>query len=1667
MEGGSEVEKVKPPEGGGGGEGKSKRKMKTASQLQILEKTYAVEQYPPEAMRAELSAQLGLSDRQLQMWFCHRRLKDRKARQPKDTPAAAPSPEVVATAAGPDVASGPIPGTVAGPGSFPHPAVDPSRAAPRVGTAVARISRDFPPVKRYYEPQLSMLERRAIASVEAQLGEPLRDDGPILGMEFDSLPPDAFGAPIGGHHKPSRRIFQSKYERPDAKLIKDVRPVQEYQFLPEKPTVRSEMHERAEASYNILQVNEQVPPENTLQGQLPTLNLLATPPGRQGQPWTSGLTEYAADPRKNSFMDVEVHGVHPAMVMDPLTSSERRIAHNEEVLRTERKRKSEEARIARELEAHEKRIRKELKRQDILRRKAMIYTIYGREEQIRKEMERHDRERRKEEERLLREKQREEERYLREQRRELERREKYLQKESMRAEKMRQKEEVRRMKEAARLKAASERAIARRIAKESMELMEDGKLELMEVAASSKGLPSIASLDYETLQNLDLFGDLLTAFPPKSVPLRRPFAVQPWLHSEENVANLLMDARLLSEIHISLLKTIIKDIEDVARASSMGLGANQNGAANPGGGHPHLVEGAYAWGFDIRSWQRHLNPLTWPEILRQFALSAGFGPQLKKKDIESAHLNDDNTEVNNGENVISILRDGTAAENAFAKMQERGYSSLRRSRHRLTPGTVKFAAFHVLSVEGSDGLNILEVAERIQKSGLRDLSTSKTPEASIAAALSRDTKLFERTAPSTYCVRATYRKDPVDAEAVLSAARERIRTFKSGMMEGEEEADDAERDEDSESDSGEDPEVDDLGTESNLDKEVHQKVGNRLNLRESLGNGIESNEIRLTQVEIPQSGLKDASGVSTMAHSPDLCRERGTIDDADINDEGIENNLDEQETDIDGSIPVESWVEGLMEGEYSDLSVEERLGALVALIGVAIEGNTIRLVLEERLEAATALKKQMWAEAQLDKRRFREDYVMKTYYPSQTSLSASGKQSPAPVADDGRNCMPVDPSMQQEQMIHRPTEENLQILDNFGGPEVLSLAQAGYAAERSRSQLKSYIGYKAEEMYVYRSLPLGQDRRRNRYWRFATSASRNDPGCGRIFVELRDGQWRLIDSEEGFDALLAVLDVRGIREANLYSMLRKIEPLFKEIVRRNFLDTKVKKQSEESPSSTVESLHSDASEASTSFLIELPGERNGALKRYQEFENWMWRECLSSSVLCAAKFGNKRCVELLRGCVRCHEVFAFEEENCPSCHKNGGTSTRDAHFLNHRVKREEKLSTIPASDFNSCGPVSSPVRIRSLEASIPSEAIADVWTDFSRKFWGAELSSSSSAGDLLQALTLLESAIKRDYLSSKFETTTEVLGLSSPINVFSVNKNVPLLPWVPKTTAAVALRLMELDSAISYTLNQKAESERDEGVQEHSKLSLRYALPSQGIAETSYRNDPFGEESWVDSGGLLGSSSRGRGTRGRTRARATGLRSQRRTVGSRSVTRKRSEKSGDVVALRGRPRGRGGRKRGRSARNRQKAPIKATQRDVSPEKVKPAQFSAVDNAWNDDENELLPLEESENSSSSERFDYGEENGQDMGYEYDDAMVDNYHGGFGGKSDDLMEGNEFEEEEEDEDEELGVEGYVDGQESDEVGMRRGDAFGIQNMGPEEDAAAYTSSDDYSDEDEDDS
>ncbi|KAB2052841.1 hypothetical protein ES319_A12G148600v1 [Gossypium barbadense] len=1725
--GSSEGEKKKPQEG----ETKVKRKMKTASQLEVLEKTYATEMYPSEATRAELSVQLGLSDRQLQMWFCHRRLKDRKAAPLKRQRKYSTSSAHLVGVAGEEM-GGSEAGNEHGSGgsSLLGHGLDLKRVVPRAGMTIPR----------YYEMTHSMaeLELRAIKFAELQLGEPIRDDGPMFGMEFDPFPPGAFGAPIGAstavQQKQPGGPFETKiYDRRDTKTVKgSVRAVCEYQFLLEQPTVRTETYGRFPLSFNYglptdgrfplsfnyglptdgpnarvsslsagcssLLGNEQVQPGYGFPGQIPNLNLLPQQ-SRPGHllPTASGEYDYVSriNSSTNTALDANI-GSHPISALgSPFVSSDRRVCLDDDVLRKERKRKGEEDRITREIEAHEKRIRRELEKQDMLKRK--------REEQIRKEMRRHEHEKRKEEERLLREKHREEERYQREQRRELERREKFLMKESIRAERLRIKEELRKEKEAARLRATNERAIARKLAKESMEPVEDEYLELMEIATSSKGLSSTLPLGFEALQNLDIFRDKLCEFPPKTVQLKRPFSIQPWNGSEENVGNLLMvwrflitfadvlglwpftldelvqafhdyDPRLLGEIHVALLRSIIKDIEDVARTPSTGAGASQNSAANPGGGHPQIVEGAYAWGFDIRSWQRHLNVLTWPEILRQFALSAGFGPQLKKRNIQQAYLCDGN-EGNNGEDIITNFRNGAAA-NAIAIMQERGFSNPRRSRHRLTPGTVKFAAFHILSLEGSKGLTVLEVAEKIQKSGLRDLTTNKAQEASIAAAFLRDTKLFDRTAPSTYCVRSPYRKDPADAEAILSTARERIRVFKSEILGVDAEV--AERDEDSESDIPEDPVADDLGAEINAKKEIHNSEERSSSVRETISGKEESAIMETPQVEVGNA----CKGLSS-PHS-------GGFDKVKQIDASTEQSADaassgQEDMGIDESSPGELWVQGLMEGDYSDLSVEERLNALVALISIAIEGNFIRIVLKERLEAANALKKQIWTEAQLDKRRIKEDFVLRTYYsymgnPVKNRLvmsSAECRESPQIIGDKKDHDSSVYHVVQQE-CLNNPqndqnclnnmaTEGNLPVQDFSFAPDNLQYQQPGYALDRSRSLLKSYIGHKAEEMYAYRSLPLGQDRRRNRYWQFTTTSC-NDPGCGRIFIELLDGHWRLIDTEEGFDALLSFLDVRGIRESLLHAMLLKIEMSFKEAVARNKLhvnerqkgDTAKEKANEmasgldwsvysESPSSILCGSDSDMSETS-SFSIELgrdENEKNNALKRYQDFEKWMWKECFSSLTFSVMKYGERMCKELLGVCDSCFNVYFVKDNHCPSCHTTYIAS--ESAFSEHVAQCAQKMQM--GAELALDGSVFSPLRIRLiklqlalLEVSIPFEALQSTWTEDYRNSWGMKLDSSTTAEELLQILTLLESSIRRDYLSSKFETTSEVLSPSNlsehQVDYSSNLEAVPVLPWIPKTTAAVTLRLMEFNAAISYTLTQGAETKRDRGAEEFMELP-----PSKYTFVKNHQDDEtmqtpnqvkyLQKASWDNVG--IGFSGSGRGeVRRRGFGVICGGRYQRRPANSRSGSRERitTAKSGrlrPVVEWKSRSHRQGGRNHGRLNSRRPKVANRmvesAGERESQKEIMGKSSRSCGMNAWNGDEVALLETGTAGNGRSSESSGYKDEIRDECDYE----EVDEYGGGFNGKDDD-GEGSDYDIDrgEEDEIEERNLNGGYIKENSDE-------------------------------------
>ncbi|KAJ6831926.1 uncharacterized protein M6B38_343505 [Iris pallida] len=60
---------------------RSKRKLKTPAQLEALEQFYNEHKYPSESRKLEFAKQIGLSEKQVSGWFCHRRLKDKRLSQ--------------------------------------------------------------------------------------------------------------------------------------------------------------------------------------------------------------------------------------------------------------------------------------------------------------------------------------------------------------------------------------------------------------------------------------------------------------------------------------------------------------------------------------------------------------------------------------------------------------------------------------------------------------------------------------------------------------------------------------------------------------------------------------------------------------------------------------------------------------------------------------------------------------------------------------------------------------------------------------------------------------------------------------------------------------------------------------------------------------------------------------------------------------------------------------------------------------------------------------------------------------------------------------------------------------------------------------------------------------------------------------------------------------------------------------------------------------------------------------------------------------------------------------------------------------------------------------------------------------------------------------------------
>ncbi|KAE8675183.1 Homeodomain-like transcriptional regulator isoform 2 [Hibiscus syriacus] len=344
------------------------------------------------------------------------------------------------------------------------------------------------------------------------------------------------------------------------------------------------------------------------------------------------------------------------------------------------------------------------------------------------------------------------------------------------------------------------------------------------------------------------------------------------------------------------------------------------------------------------------------------------------------------------------------------------------------------------------------------------------------------------------------------------------------------------------------------------------------------------------------------------------------------------NNMLAVYTEIDESHPGEVWLQGLMEDEYSDLSIEEKLNALVALIDLLSAGSSIRMENPSKaiVEFVPSIPR-YGSGAKIKRSSTRQNFPRPSW--------VYGGQEPHTPSDS----FPVDSSA----------------VAKFFEKEKCSCS----GKDAKQTEVGVYI-------HPMQSVFLGSDRRYNRYWLFLGPCNGYDPGHRRIYFESsEDGHWEIIDTEEALRSLLAVLDDRGKREALLIESLEKRETsLRQEMSSRHLCDAEIghmqsgspemdaARENSCSPVSDVDNLSltvaANESLTSCSAIVLHTGkkgeEHKQMWKRLQELDVWIWNYFYLN--LNSVKHNKRSYLDSLTRCESCHDLYWRDEKHCSICH---------------------------------------------------------------------------------------------------------------------------------------------------------------------------------------------------------------------------------------------------------------------------------------------------------------------------------------------------------------------------------------------------------------------------------
>ncbi|XP_022771609.1 homeobox-DDT domain protein RLT3-like isoform X2 [Durio zibethinus] len=502
------------------------------------------------------------------------------------------------------------------------------------------------------------------------------------------------------------------------------------------------------------------------------------------------------------------------------------------------------------------------------------------------------------------------------------------------------------------------------------------------------------------------------------------------------------------------------------------------------------------------------------------------------------------------------------------------------------------------------------------------------------------------------------------------------------------------------------------------------------------------------------------------------------------------NNMLTVYTEIDESHQGEVWLLGLMEGEYSDLSIEEKLNALVALIDLLSSGSSIRMENPGKAVAVRVANIPQYGSGA----KIKGSSSNQQNFP-RPSWVYGGQRNGVQEAHTSSDSHPVDSSS----------------ITKFFEKEKCS---------GSRKDAKeTEVGV---DIHPIQSVFLGSDRRYNRYWLFLGPCNAYDPGHRRVYFESsEDGHWEVIDTEEALRTLLAVLDDRGKREALLIESLEKREAsLYQQMSSRHLFDAGIRfmpsdssemdvgREDSLSPVSDVDNLSltvamNESLTSSGAIVLEAGKkgeEQNRKWRRLQEFDVWIW-DCFYLN-LNAVKHSKCSYLDSLTRCESCHDLYWRDEKHCRICHATFELDfDLEERYAIHVATCREKgdNSMLPKFKVLPSQLQSLKAAVHAIESVMPEDALIGAWTKSAHRLWVKRLRRTSSLSELLQVVADFVAAINKNWLN---HCHIEQGGCTA------IEEIIAFFPTMPETSSAVALWLVKLDQFIAPYL-KKVHSEKE------------------------------------------------------------------------------------------------------------------------------------------------------------------------------------------------------------------------------------------------------------------